>query len=586
MRKDIQDHVEDLIRKFAETWNHEDADLQRDPVMKLLTSAIVYETLDIREQIKKSNQETATFFRDLLLPAHLISARPALGILQVRLNKKIDAPVAVTGKMEFLYEKKTGSKEKNNEKKAEYNFIPLIETHLIPAEVKYQLQDNKLFSFIDGARHPIQKTKHTDDCGVWIGLKAEAGLQSLHRATLFFDFQARSSKTTYPLKVSLQVNDVKRTLLPVSEVNRNQYTSGFNERHSADALCGEIDAFGIDNFLPLYYIEEAENEAPLEPIRYPGKFEALFSKDEREKLFTENLLWLYVDIHSLPGHLPAKEFNVLINCFPVVNAEAQTLFLNPATPIERIPKNPEKQFLSLISDAKEENAAYMIRNFSVERFNPEELRRQVQQLYNRFTTDYFAFKGSLSEGKELNELNKAMSEVYNHLQESKWTAFSGYYAVLKPKADTPGTAVSYLSTDGKAANRIAKGEKLGIRKNLPYVEPLAVLVTETFGGKDEATEKERQVLSRYHILTGNRLVSKEDLRAFCHKELGSELQSVQVVNGAVATPNGLSRGIILDIRLTPRPVPDEAYNEIIAHSLRIKIESLSAFVFPLEIRVS
>ena len=84
--------------------------------------------------------------------------------------------------------------------------------------------------------------------------------------------------------------------------------------------------------------------------------------------------------------------DVLINCIPIVNVEMNNITLRNSDPIQSLSKG--KQFLNLyFEDADQINCdKFSLRNFGVERFNPEELLNQINRIVNKYATDYYAFK--------------------------------------------------------------------------------------------------------------------------------------------------------------------------------------------------
>ena len=572
MRNDIYEHIEKLIREFSEIWGHEDTDVSKDPVIKLLLAAMAFETLDIKQEIKKTDKNTATFFRDMILPFEYTRARPALSISHIKLNDKQNETIIIDGKANLIYEKKG----KNDKEKYIYNFKPLIKTPLIPAEIKFRLQNNNLYEYSKKGKKALTKTREHTSQDIWLGIKLKEGFQDINSFSLYFDYQLRSATTVYPFNLTLDIQDVNIPVKHITELDRKQFVSGFNAEQSADALYGDVDFFGIDNSMLLFYVDVRDSFIP-ETRLYPEVFNRFFQEKELTNFFSEELLWLHIHIY---GNLPHADTEIYLNCCPVVNVEEETVYLNLSNPIERLPQNTQKQFLSLLT----EQNGFILRDFSTERFNPQQLQNQIQELYNRFMTDYYAFKSCLSEGKELNILNKAMRDIYAHMLSEKTDTFTGYYAVFSPDSGTQNIPVTFLYTDGKNANRIGKGEKLSLKKAVPGIDG-ATMIMESVGGKDEAGSKEKEYIAHYRLLSGNRLVTKEDMKAFCFKELGKELQSASVTTGAVGTPNGLSRGIIIDLLLMNQEQDDE-YKLLLSNSLRLKIEQLSTSVFPVEIRVN
>lgn len=592
MKNDVRKQADILLKKASELWKLDGQVQDMDPVIKLLFSALVYETLQIRDQIDASHRQIASVFRDATLPYHLISAQPAFSIIQARLDAKQKESYLLNGNVDFVYEKEVKQKGKTKPEKQLISFKPVADTAIIPAEVEYQFIGETLFTFKKGVKVPLHKSLYPCEKEIWLGLKTAAPLQDLNRASIFFDIPFISETTTYLPEISLTAGEKRLQLVHSSDLEQIDISVNLNNELEADRLAGGADHLRkmlIENALPLYYIRQPEQEKePLKQRHYPDEFKSMFPESVLST-FTNDLLWLKITFHSGVYYLVDKEFDVLINTVPVLNIEKETVTLTENNPIVKLPKNDYKQFLGLLNhpaqDKFSRNPPFILRNFDVERFNPEDLKRQIERLYDRFSSDYYAFKGLLSEGKEMNDLHKAMNELYHHFSNAKSGMYAGYYAMLTPNSDKKHKSIPlpYLCTDGEKANGMKSGEKLTVKNAFLAKEALCVVTS--YGGRSEATENEREYITRYQSLTQNKLVTKEDMKAFCRKELGDKLQSVQVSNGAINTPSGLSRGIIVKISLVENEPQEYAYLQLLAHGIRKKIENLSTGVFPVEVRI-
>jgi hypothetical protein len=159
--------------------------------------------------------------------------------------------------------------------------------------------------------------------------------------------------------------------------------------------------------------------------------------------------------------------------------------------------------------------------------------------------------------------------------------------MVKPKENASYLFVEFYTTNGTAANNIRMGTRLQEYGNI-HVQPNSItLVTNTQGGKDRLSIDEKINQYRYHLLSHNRIVTPEDIKALCRFILGNELKTVAVTKGVTLLPGGAagySRSI--DIRIMLAKPMDKYTNGSLTYlkdELLTQLKEHSANNFPYRI---
>ena len=277
--------------------------------------------------------------------------------------------------------------------------------------------------------------------------------------------------------------------------------------------------------------------------------------------------------------------NIKINCLPVLNVQKRSVTLNNSAPIKKLSEE-KSVFLNLLvnenSETDDEN--FYIRHFGIERFNQEELLFQINDLFNRFVSDYYAFKDvdELKKGEKLENLYKAFRELWPVIMRNKNANYSGVYAILKLKNNLKlqydDIVVSYLTTNCELANGIKEGEKAGITSEF-LDKDSTILLKETTGGREEEFKEESlNHLARYNLLTKDRIVTISDIKAFCYRELKNKVRNV--------IANNTGKRIDIQIKLKSESSFEQQEKNYYESLIRQKIKVRSLFSLPINVTIS
>ena len=541
MEKSFEQHRRQLIKEAIEHWDEKDElkDIERDPVVKLFFSALAYQSYSISREITGFQDRVISEFRNKLIPYHLIKPFPAFSVLETRLGKNKDETIKPLSS--FVVDEKCVFEFG----KGKIPFAPMFKTKIIAATVAD--------SVIDESDNTIQLTLSSQEI-----IEDFSGIS----------FYVEDSGVMPDIEISLN-----NQLLPVikpDDCDNLPFTDWFQHhyllREENQLQYGNYDywqEYYLKNNIHIFYIDtyncnkiKNTSLSPVFKIHFKTKFELL----------------------------EYQYHTIKINCLPVLNAQKNTVTLNNNEPVKKLSVD-KGVFLNLLIDENVENTSddFYIRHFGIERFNQGELLFLISDLFNRFISDYYAFKDieELKKGEKLENLYRDFKEMWPILMKNDDRNYSGAYAFLKLNKNlrfqNKNIIIDYLTTNGELANNIKEGEKAGTVSEF-LDKGNTVLLKDTSGGREEVFNEETlNHLARYNLLTKDRLVTVSDLKAFCYRELKNKIQHVSVQN--------TGKSIDIAIRLHEETKIDPAEIKFHETLLQQKIKVRSLFSLPVSVTI-
>jgi hypothetical protein len=143
--------------------------------------------------------------------------------------------------------------------------------------------------------------------------------------------------------------------------------------------------------------------------------------------------------------------------------------------------------------------------------------------------------------------------------------------------------VDFWTTNCELANRIPAGTPLQPFNTDSVNSDSIRLLTGTTGGRDRPSAMHRVQTYRYALMSHQRLVTQEDVRAFFHYELGALLDSVTIRKG-VAIGQTQKEGLMRTVDITLHPVADSTLTpdewKVVLEGLQQKLVQRSGQVTP------
>ena len=196
--------------------------------------------------------------------------------------------------------------------------------------------------------------------------------------------------------------------------------------------------------------------------------------------------------------------NLILNSIILVNAEVHTADLTSNTPIVRV-----AGFQSLGSEVDSSSQQFL----------------HMLPLISRYYTDFYAFQSLREEAsdKVIYSLIETLTRMRDAARANAEERIPGVYLMLNPRAadirNDVSLSLTYVTTLGSAIN----GQ---LSDNSTFQPPAGFnnasvrLIGTPVPGSDEVRDQlEEASLSRYYMITNDRLVTPADMKLFCYMEL-------------------------------------------------------------------
>jgi hypothetical protein len=595
-----------MLRYALNYWNIKNIE-DLDPAVKLILEALSLELYNLGNETKDTQVRILEKIAGLLAPDFLTTPNPAHAILHA-------APVEPTETLPetatFFAQTKIATRQNDvADTTLEIAFTPVDAVQLFDVQIAYTAVGGNLFSY-DANQNRLLATRAgrarpLENNAFWIGLRVANKVQDLNGLSFYFDWKNMEpalAQRTYQLLplVKCFLNDNETEITPgISYVEQSAepdaYQAIFREYDTLSLLEKDIKQYYEPKFLTLRS-QSTENVHDHKEL-YPEPFKKLFAENDLQGL-KEPLLWLKI---LFPATLQADFLNdlyVYVNAFPVMNRQLNDLKyrLKGGSNIIPLRTGEWDQFLSVKSltdevreyrqvpyrkTEEEQAGTYSLRRGGVERFDDRNARELIGYLLEMLRSESAAFAayGYDFIAGTLKEMNQKIS-----LMEQKTKGYMNdgsevpNYIIVKPFEGQDMMYAAYWTTLGETANGLRSGTRLQQGKGLRVKQDPIVLLTATTGGKPRLRPEERLNAFRYGIMTRNRIITKEDIRAFCYHELGNRLQKVSIEKGFEISGNAKQAfKRIINVVLTPHEADALKGKEwqVLCEQLQLKLQSRS-----------
>lgn len=474
--------AKELQREALAIWrkgNNEESleGMENDPVISLLMTALAYQNYTNDNELTRLKNEVLEDFSRMLIPYELCHARPASVLIQTHPEDNINKVSLHSGMSFTLSENK-------------FNFMPLLETTIYNAEVDSIVR-------LDARRWKVS-------------LEFKDEISSLDG----FSF----------LVNNLNFKDLNITLngKPISLIKPWDY-----------ANLPLSNCFSIDSMLYNNSLAYDATATWFDLFSEQNKRMFIVEKYSTEKLFTRPTVRidLVFEFKGINDEFIFDKSQLVINTVLLVNTNLKNATISINNPVVRIAEGedtaPEK-LLHLIRPSSEQmykNLSFTLRRSAIERFNVNSLLQLLHCLIDKYSTDYYAFMqiDRFKNGLEVNRLYQWLINLTKYLEESPMSISSGVYLLLTKGKEVlmedESFTIEYLTTQGGMINQY-----LSTRSNFNVPVGLSMqnttIVADPVMGVDEAVGTDVQnSISRYYMVTNNRLVTPADIKIFCYNEL-------------------------------------------------------------------
>lgn len=160
--------------------------------------------------------------------------------------------------------------------------------------------------------------------------------------------------------------------------------------------------------------------------------------------------------------------------------------------------------------------------------------------------------------------------------------------MIKPKEDESigkSFKIGYWSTCAEEGNDIKAGTVLECKDDLFFVSQSTTLMTNTAGGLNKQSNKDRILAYRNALLTRGRIVTFADIKAFGFNHFKSSIEEIRIEKGTrkeISVKAGFSRTVDIFIKtnLEERKLLSDSEWKYLCDSFMKNLKSRSSNVFP------
>lgn len=482
---ETKQRAEELLTEAINIWRQSDDNdklegLENDPVLRLMITALAYQTNESISELETMKTEVLEEFAQLLTPYEMGHAVPATAVVETTLQDGL-TEMTVDDQSSFLL---TGTN---------FAFMPLMRTRVMNAKVD-------AVERLDGRRWKVKLSFNSQ-------VKDLAGLAFAVNSSNFQDLSVSIMGVQVPLTKPWDYSE-----LPLTD-SFGLDTILYNRSQTYEASAACLDLFARQN-IRIFIIR------PFTPP--PALTEGTETID------------LVLEFSGISDRFVLNTKNLALNPIVLVNAQRHRTTLSGQNPIVRVAgfdnteSGAERQFLHAVRPSEEQiygNSLVEVRRVAADRFNQGRLVRLLNAVISRFHSDYYAFQNiqGISGDKTMQSLQEILTRLMEAARKDQLRQTPGVYFLLRnPKLIQSGKGsvdVGYLTTSGAAVNSALNADST-------FTVPAGLAASQTrqiaapVMGRDEITEEGALAsMSRYYIATCDRIVTPADIKLFCYNEL-------------------------------------------------------------------
>lgn len=545
-----------MLRHISAIWDVKNTEAL-DPLVRILIESLAGELEKTHHEINNFESRILEKVATLMTPGVLASPYCAHAVLTA---KPVESYQKITPATHFFYSKKASSlKEKNQE----IFFTPVNTVQLIDASISCIVTGNTAFSIEDNLQKNVLitgKNVHPHQNNIWIGIQLNKEIETIDQLRFYFDI--KNTENRYQLQSLLQLskwsinNQELKTIKGVVYETDKKLQNVFSEYDVMHVIEQEVQQLYNNQFITLsdsqHLIQVQENKK-----LFPEEFKELFSAGDLGK-FKKEQLWIKVSSTAFIDERVMFDLSVALNAFPVVNRflKNSSHRFKGITNILPLKTEPGEYFLCVksLKDLKgkeyvqipfassntAEVGTFSIRKGGIERFDTRSAKEYLNYLVElmRDESAIFSSYGQDTVTGLIRDMERILVQIEQRIkQHQSYHTESHHYLTLDGVESQNSVYVEYWISNGVLANGIHTGTFLALYEGTQVRLDSSVLLSTTTGGKKNIELARHMDAYRYALLTHNRLVTAEDIKAFCMYELGDKIEHVEIKKGVMPSPN-------------------------------------------------
>lgn len=610
MKANTKEEIKDrMIKNAASMWGvaANEIEMSFDPIVSLLIAACASEIEKISGEVDESQTRITEKVIQLMTPETSSGPTPAHAIAHA---EPIDEIVQIQPEFLFNYKKEEVYK-KTALKFKDISFSPVQSFNLVGANVQYLATGSTIIEFEPNKIRQVlvENIKNSDllPSTIYLGLSSDLKSIPIEDVSFYFELQSAEDKELFYhhlRNAEWFVNDEKVEVVSGfynSEDAQNTKLKSYFEDVSNKSInsCEQIINYYASNFITTKSVSDEK-----------GIKKSTFN--ELQDLIKENKIkiapstrWIKIVFPKIITNSILEHVHCSVNAFPVLNRGLNSFSYQIKEYINILPIKTDDLFFDMKSivntegmgyrasgknNLNEEKGTFAVRTDNIGKLDKRKAREYITHLIELLKDESasFSFMNNDFLQKNLKGLNQLISLLEKKVSEATNEETQTNYVLLKPYGTNENLLVEYWSTNGESANNIKTGSELAIYKGVGVHRKGSYFMTTSYGGKDNLNMKDRLNSYRRSLLSRDRIVTKEDIKAVCYELYGDKVSKVEIKK-SYASDIAINRGLVqcIEIELTPNNknvTGAEEWNSLNNNLLHF-LKKKSINVFPYKIKI-
>ncbi|MEP7279981.1 MAG: hypothetical protein ABI813_15140 [Bacteroidota bacterium] len=564
--QESREHIKTrMLKNAARAWGYTETESESnfDPLVSMLLSACSIELEKISGEIQGSRARVLERLVQLLSPDAFTGALPAHAIGCATPLEKV---LEIAEDAQYYITRKTPAATDNEEPVSrDIFFSPASSYRLNKATVRFMAAGRSLYKISNGINKELMmQTESGKDLPantLWLGID-EPGT-SLKNTLFHFDLRNEAEKQLFYHQLPKATWYWNEQVIPHAPGYGNRNISG-EQLDLETVLNREDDVSGkikkqVNAFYKPYFItllDPKNMAAGKDNSVLSAMIAETFTGKLAAPLQQQPLRWICIDFPQTISSRLLQDVVCVMNCFPLINRRLHDLTYRLHEMVNIIPLQTEDLFLDLedVSNdegkilntrsfrQKEEDAfGILLRNGGVGRFDERDAASVVDYLVQLLRDESAAF--SALGNDFMNAEMKQIQQIINKLEQRLFSRHQSReqipYLMVRNQSKTAlqNIFLRYWSTRGSEANHIKAGNALHLYKGSSIENNQVLLVTTTVGGRNKLSTTDSVLAYKSALLSKDRLITTEDIKAFCHYQLGARVKRIDVEKGIMIHPD-------------------------------------------------
>ncbi|MEO5682174.1 MAG: hypothetical protein ABIQ88_06000 [Chitinophagaceae bacterium] len=554
-----------MLKNAARAWGYSETESESnfDPLVSMLLSACSIELEKISGEIQGSRARVLERLVQLLSPDAFTGALPAHSVacatpVETTLEIAEDAQYYITRKIPAV-------SESEDPVSKDVFFSPTGNFRLNKAAVRFMATGRNLYRVSGNiTKELIAQSDSGKDLPantLWLGID-EPGT-SLKNSLFHFDLRNEAQKQLFYHQLPRAGWYWNDQLIPHAPGYGNHGVSG-EQLDLETVLNREDDVSGkikkqVNAFYKPYFItllDQDDIAAGKDNSVLSAIVAETFTGKGATPLQQQPLRWICIDFPQTISSQLLQDVVCVMNCFPVVNRRLHDITYRLQELVNIIPLQTDDLFLDLETVSNDEDKILNTRNFrekedeafgvlmrngGVGRFDERDAASIVNYLVQLLRDESAAFStlGNDFMNSEMKQIQQLINKLEQRLFSRQQPREQVPYLMVRNHAKTPWQNIflRYWSTCGAEGNHIKAGTQLRLYKGSSIEGNQVLLVTTSMGGRNKLGTTDSVLAYKSALLSKDRLITTEDIKAFCHYQLGGRVKKIEIQKGMMIHPD-------------------------------------------------